>query len=63
MLDGFRGQPGIDRSRFARLMVNFGRLLHHHPEISEMDLNPLVWSAEQNQAVVVDARATIRQAI
>ena len=63
LLDGFRGQPGIDRSRFARLLVNFGRLLHHHPEISEMDLNPLVWSAEQNQAVVVDARATIRQAI
>ncbi len=59
ILDGFRGQAGINRPRFAQIIRRFSLLLHEHPEIVEMDLNPLIWQAEIDNAVVVDARATI----
>jgi acetyltransferase len=61
LLDGFRGQPAVDRKIFAETISNFSRLLYDHPEILEMDLNPLIWSEEAKAAVVVDARATIKK--
>jgi len=59
LFDGARGRDIIDRNALAQIVSNFSRLLAEHPEIQEMDLNPLIWSAEQNTAVTVDARATI----
>lgn len=58
LLDGFRGQPAVDREVFAATISRFSQLLYEHPEIAEMDLNPLIWSEEVGAAVVVDARAT-----
>ena len=57
---GFRGQPPVDKKSFARTIQKFSLLLAEHPEISEMDLNPLIWSAQRQEAVVVDLRATLR---
>ncbi len=59
LLNGFRGQAGIDRRQFVKEIVQISRLLAEHPEIVEMDLNPLIWQSELNRAVIVDARATI----
>ncbi len=59
LFNGFRGQPAVSRENFAETISNFSRLLHDHPEISEMDLNPLIWNEETGSAVVVDARATV----
>ncbi len=58
--NGFRGQPAVSREKFAETISRFSRLLHDHPEISEMDLNPLIWNEEAGAAVVVDARATVK---
>ncbi len=60
LLDGARGRDVIDRNVLARIIHNFSRLLADHPEIMEMDINPLIWSAQQNTAIAVDARATIK---
>lgn len=59
LLDGFRGSPAIDRDTFAYTIQQFSLLLAEHPEISEMDLNPLIWSGGDNLAMVVDVRATL----
>jgi acetyltransferase len=59
LLDEFRGHAAIDRESFAYTIQRFGLLLAEHPEISEMDLNPLIWSANEKKAVVVDVRATL----
>jgi len=56
---GFRGQPAVEKKAFARTIHRFSLLLAEHEEITEMDLNPLIWSAEKQEAVVVDLRATI----
>ena len=38
----------------------FSLLLAEHPEIVEMDLNPLIWSDNQNRAIAVDIRAMVK---
>ncbi|MGD9898890.1 MAG: acetate--CoA ligase family protein [Calditrichaceae bacterium] len=59
LLNGFRGNPAIDLNSFAYAIQRFGLLLSEHPEITEMDLNPLIWDSESRQPVVVDVRATL----
>ncbi len=60
VLDGFRGLPAVNRGRLAYTLTRFSLLLAEHPEITEMDLNPLIWSAEDNELLVVDIRATVK---
>ncbi len=59
LFDGARGRDVIDRNALAQIIHKFSLLLADHPEIAEMDINPLIWSARQNRAIAVDARATI----
>ncbi|HUB15819.1 MAG TPA: acetate--CoA ligase family protein [Acetobacteraceae bacterium] len=41
LLDGWRGAPPVDKASVAAAIVNAGRLLAEHPEITELDINPL----------------------
>jgi acetyltransferase len=41
LLDGFRGAPEVDRAALAGILVSLGRLLAEHPEIAEVEINPL----------------------
>jgi acetyltransferase len=41
LLEGFRGLPRVDRDAVARVLVAVGRLMAEHPEIAELDVNPL----------------------
>ncbi len=41
ILDGYRGQPAADRAALARLLVSVGEVIASHPEIAELDLNPV----------------------
>jgi len=58
LLSGFRGEPPVDRNQVAGLVVSVGDLLLEHPEIQEIDLNPVVATAEG--CVAVDARIIVR---
>ena len=42
ILQGFRGQAGVDLPALAAALVNLSRLAVDYPEIRELDLNPVV---------------------
>jgi acetyltransferase len=56
LLDGFRGQPAVDRGALVEILLKVSVLLHDHPEIEELDLNPVMAFPEGRSSVVVDAR-------
>ena len=57
ILRGVRGLPAADREALAALIVNVSQLAADFPEISEIDLNPVMASA--NGAIAVDARFVV----
>ena len=57
ILQGVRGQEGINVDIFAEVLVRLSALLEAAPEIFEMDLNPLL--GNKKQVVAVDARINI----
>ena len=57
ILDGVRGQPGVDKDALAELVVNVGRLVDDFPEIGELDLNPVF--ATPAGATAVDVRVLL----
>jgi acyl-CoA synthetase (NDP forming) len=54
LLDGYRGALRADVSALEELVLRVGALVEEHPEIAEMDLNPVM--VLERGAVVVDAR-------
>jgi acetate---CoA ligase (ADP-forming) len=59
IITGTRGKPGINEAKFAEIIVRLSTLLRYATEIKEMDLNPLIGSAEN--ITVVDARIRIEK--
>jgi acyl-CoA synthetase (NDP forming) len=59
IIHGTRGQPGINESKFAEIIVRLSSLLRYATEIKEMDLNPLIGST--TDITVVDARIRIEK--
>jgi acetyltransferase len=57
ILEGMRGQPPVNFDLLADIMMNLSRLALEHPEIKEIDLNPVICS--ENSVTVVDARVMI----
>lgn len=57
MIEGTRGQKGINQEQFVDAIIRLSALLETAPEISEMDLNPLLGTPEK--VVAVDARIKI----
>jgi acyl-CoA synthetase (NDP forming) len=53
LLDGFRNLPVCDRQAIADAAVALGRVLIEHPEIAEIEINPLRLS--QDGALALDA--------
>jgi len=54
LLDGFRGAPPVDRSAIAQIIRRVGQLAVDHPEIAELDINPVL--ARVDDAIALDAR-------
>ena len=59
LLQGARGQEGVNIEKFADILVRLSALLKIAPEIKEMDLNPLLGSVDK--VVAVDARIRIEK--
>lgn len=57
LIQGTRGQQGIDEELFAEIITRVSALMEVAPEIFEMDLNPLL--GKGNQIIVVDARCNV----
>ncbi|MCZ6664205.1 MAG: acetate--CoA ligase family protein [Gammaproteobacteria bacterium] len=54
ILNGVRGAPAVDHAALASMIENVGALVTDFPEISEMDLNPVL--ADAAGATAVDVR-------
>lgn len=61
MLQGVRGQEGVNIDKFEEAVVRLSLLVEHAPEIVEMDLNPLLGNSKG--VVDVDARIKIDKGI
>lgn len=59
ILKGARGQKGVSEEHFAEVVVRLSALLGIAPEITELDLNPLLGTPER--VVAVDARVCIQK--
>jgi acetyltransferase len=53
-LDGFRNLPAADKSAVAQALVRLSQLAEEHPEITEIEINPL--RALAKGAVALDIR-------
>lgn len=59
IIEGVRGNEGVNESLFAVIIARLSALVSVAPEISEMDLNPLLGT--QKQVVAVDARIRLEK--
>ena len=54
LLDAFRGMPAVNRDALASVIRRVGQLAVDHPEIAEIDVNPLLVAADG--VIAVDGR-------
>ena len=60
LLAGYRDRPPADRAAIARTLVRLSELIIDHPQIVELDINPLL--ADEHGVIAVDARVRITPA-
>ncbi|QTP59769.1 CoA-binding protein [Billgrantia antri] len=59
VLEGARGEPGIDKEALVELLLTVSRIADAYPELSELDLNPVILNADGY--AVVDARVIVER--
>ncbi len=59
LLTGYRGSEPVDTAAVEDLLLRLGRLAEELPEVAELDLNPILVSADG--AVVVDAKLRLAE--
>jgi len=57
IIQGVRGQEGVDENKFADIIIKLSALVTVAPEIIELDLNPLL--GKKDSVVAVDARINV----
>lgn len=60
ILEGYRGQPGIDLDRLIEVIIRFSCMISDYPEIREFEINPLI--ATPRDVLGVDAAAILEEA-
>jgi len=60
LLSGFRGRPRRDLESLERLLICLSDMVSRHPEIMEMDINPLLVHEEGKGATVADCRIILQ---
>jgi acyl-CoA synthetase (NDP forming) len=58
LLQGYRGQPAVDMAGLEQALIRLAKLASDHPEITEVDLNPVI--ARPDGLVAVDARVRLQ---
>ena len=57
LLKGYRNRPPADRDAIADVLVRVSSLVTNHPEIRELDINPLL--ADEKGCIAVDGRMRV----
>jgi len=60
LLEGYRGQEPVDVNNLEELILKVSSFVERHPEVKELDLNPVF--AYSDGAVAVDARVVLETA-
>jgi acetyltransferase len=60
LLRGFRGRPETDIETLQKSLVSLSDLVMRHPEIAELDINPLLVHPKGEGATVVDCRVILK---
>ena len=55
LLRGFRGSPALDGAAVAQILFALGRFVRSHPEVEEVDINPVVALPKGSGALALDA--------
>lgn len=61
VLDGFRGSPPADIGAIIDTLLRLSEMVCNHPEISELDINPLIVHAQGQGCSVADSRVMLRR--
>ncbi len=61
ILEGVRGQEGVDIEAIAEGLQRVSQLVTEFPEIKEMDINPFVVGAPGTTPIAVDARISLEK--
>jgi acetyltransferase len=61
LLQEFRGRPKADIERIEKLLVSLSAMSINHPEIMELDINPLLVHADGKGATAADCRIILKQ--
>jgi acetyl coenzyme A synthetase (ADP forming)-like protein len=62
LLDGVRGQPGVDKTAIIDSLLRIAQLVQDFPEITELDINPLMVYPPHQGAIAIDMRLVLTQA-
>jgi acetyltransferase len=60
LLHGFRGKPMCDEEVLEKLLVGLSDMAINHPQISELDINPLLVHEKGQGATVADCRIILK---
>jgi len=61
LLEGYRGQPGVNLEELARMLCTFSYLLMDFPQIAEVDINP--YKMDEQGGVALDTRIALDPAM
>ncbi|MCL4201776.1 MAG: acetate--CoA ligase family protein [Pirellulaceae bacterium] len=61
VLDGFRGNPPADLDAIVDTLLRVSEMVCNHPEISELDINPLIVHPQGQGCSVADSRVMLRR--
>lgn len=61
LLNGFRGKPQSDLDSIHRHLVSLSDLVIDHPEINELDINPLLVHKKGEGSTVADVRIILKK--
>ena len=62
LLAGARGGPPVDEAFLAEALLRLGQMAAGHPEIDQVDINPLLAGPDRASSFVVDARVRLAPA-
>jgi acetyl-CoA synthetase (ADP-forming) len=60
LFKGYRGKPPLDINAMASILVKIGGLADAHPEIAELDINPMI--VYEHGVMTADARILLKAA-
>jgi acyl-CoA synthetase (NDP forming)/RimJ/RimL family protein N-acetyltransferase len=61
LLDGYRGAPRADVAALEQVLLRLSALVEDHPDVAELDCNPVAVLRRGGGAVVLDARVRLER--